>query len=177
LQLLIGSTTRPRGRDKTATLRAQKWNFARHKFRTLSATAFAAASLPNPSSKQSRNAGFAPSSKPRNAGNPTPEPIAEATGSRIFCRGSISQLCQIAWIKVRIPAYNQEPMGSIYSALAQTLAPLAPDALTRLALQVMVADRASLGLPDLTVVDLQDFLKAAEDPTQNPNILSRASIR
>ena len=68
-------------------------------------------------------------------------------------------------------------MGSIYSALAQTLAPLAPDALTRLALQVMVADRASLGLPDLTVVDVQDFLKAAEDPTQNPNILSRASIR
>jgi len=68
-------------------------------------------------------------------------------------------------------AYNQEPMSYGAASILQPLEALAPDALTRFAWRVLVADRVNLGLPDLTVVDLQDFLKAAEDPTQNPNIM------
>ncbi len=44
--------------------------------------------------------------------------------------------------------------------------------LTRRAWDALVADREMLGLPDLTVTPLADFLKAAEDPEQNPHQLS-----
>jgi hypothetical protein len=45
-------------------------------------------------------------------------------------------------------------------------------ALTQQAWAALIASRSNLGLPDLTVLSLTDFLQSADDPQKNPNILT-----